>query len=624
MTVFNMFTNHIDRAINKIGAEGKAIDLDIKFNQDLKIIKMRPNQKRVFENYPSEQYFSMIEPMGAGKSMTLKYLGTKLLEDNEDLKIIIVVPRTLIANTFKKETLEYPNGTIRKWDIGKNLCDEHYDKLDILVSFLKKTKFPKGIHSRVCVTTHLAFSMLQDKVGHIGDSFNNTLIIIDEAHHILCSEYDQVQISNQIGGIVYKILKRNHKSTSLWLVSATLFRGDRGDIIPPNMYDMFTEHFLPFDQHWKENIEYIETFEYNFVIYKDIMKDIQEIVGRNKEKTIIFCPYNGHLLKGRDKFQFGNELHQKIKEVWPDYQRLDLIDPDGREKRKKELETEKNASKIDIIYALKLFDEGTDWKYASQGIDAAPRNSLVIQTQKLGRILRDLKGKKHVSYYIFFPNQDVFETEQDMVIHLKKMFAIMAGAMILREAIQPLPYPQLPEPKEVSPFEEAVPNPKNRQDIIQKISEELVSYASENPNPTPTETREKIKEVLKEEFNIDDDEDYSITTHIGLMLNQLGKSQSPIINNIPQPDWKLSMNIDWMVEAGFDKIFDKSIYDTLLMFGTAAAGVETFDEFREIFNSKKKQPTYWVRIANELSEKNDGILYLLPPLRLLPLLKLVC
>ena len=138
MTVFNMFTNHIDRAINKINAEGEAIDLDIEFNQDLKIITMRPNQKYVYETYPNEQYFNMIEPMGAGKSMTLKYLCTKLLEDNKDLKVIIIVPRTLIANTFKKETLEYPDGTIRKWDIGKNLCDDHHDKLKLLKTFLKE------------------------------------------------------------------------------------------------------------------------------------------------------------------------------------------------------------------------------------------------------------------------------------------------------------------------------------------------------------------------------------------------------------------------------------------------------------------------------------------------------
>jgi len=614
MTVFNMFTNHIDRKIDEIGAEGKAIDLNIKFNQDLKIIKMRPNQKYVYENYLWEQYFAMIEPMGAGKSMTLKYLGTKLLEDNEDLKIIIIVPRTLIANTFKKETLEYPDGTVRKWDIGKNLCDDHYDKIGTLISFLEKTKFPKGIRNRVCVATHIAFAKLQDRLEDIGDLFNNTLVIIDEAHHVLSPDYDVAATSNKIGGMVYKILKRNHKSTSLWLVSATLFRGDRGNIIPPDMYNMFTEHFLPFDQHWKENIKYIETFEYNFVIYKDIMKDIQTIIKNNKEKTIIFCPYNGHLLNGRNKFQFRDELHDKIKEVWPDYKKLDLIDPEDRDSRKKQLEQDSDASAIDIIYALKLFDEGTDWKFAAQAIDAAPKDSLSVQMQKLGRILRDLKGKKHVSYNILFPHQSVFETEVDREEHLKKMFAILAGAMILREAIQPLPYPQLPEPREVSPFEEAVPNPRDRKDIIQTISEELISYADEISDPTPTETREKIKEILKNEFNIEDDEDYRITTHIGMMLKRLEKIQSPSpIPNKLQPNWEPNTDISWMVKAGFDKIFEKSIYDTLLMFGTAAAGVETFDEFRKIYESKaaaniRELIKRRVKLAEKLASQNNGIL----------------
>jgi len=611
MTVFNMFTNSIDRKINEIGAEGEAIDLNIKFNQDLKVIKMRPNQKYVYENYLWEQYFAMIEPMGAGKSMTLKYLGTKLLEDDENLKIIIIVPRTLIANTFKKETLEYPDGTVRKWDIGKNLCDDHYDKIGTLISFLEKTKFPKGIRNRVCVATHIAFAMLQDRLEDIDDLFDNTLVIIDEAHHILSPDYDVVATSNKIGGMVYKILKRNHKSTSLWLVSATLFRGDRGNIIPPDMYNMFTEHFLPFDQHWKENIKYIETFEYNFVIYKDIMEDIQTIIKNNKEKTIIFCPYNGHLLNGRNKFQFRDELHDKIKEVWPNYKKLDLIDPEGRNSRKKQLETDSDASAIDIIYALKLFDEGTDWKFAAQAIDAAPKDSLSVQMQKLGRILRDLKGKKHVSYNILFPHQSVFETEADMEEHLKKMFAILAGAMILREAIQPLPYPQLPEPKEVSLFEEAVPNPRDRKDIIQKISEELISYADEIPDPTPTETREKIKEILKDEFNIEDDENYSVTTHIGMMLKRLEKIQSPSsIPNKPQPNWEPNTDISWMVKAGYDKIFEKSIYDTLLMFGTAAAGVETFDEFRRIYKNKRKVRTLkqWVKFAENLANTNNGVL----------------
>ena len=610
MTVFNMFTNHIDRAINKINAEGEAIDLDIEFNQDLKIITMRPNQKYVYETYPNEQYFNMIEPMGAGKSMTLKYLCTKLLEDNKDLKVIIIVPRTLIANTFKKETLEYPDGTIRKWDIGKNLCDDHHDKLKLLKTFLKKTKFPKGIHSRVCVTTHSAIARFADEIGDIGNLFNNTLVIIDEAHHVLSAEYDHIETSNKIGSLVCKILERNHKSTSLWLVSATLFRGDRGNIIPPSMINMFTEHFLPFDQHWKENIKYIETFEYNFVIYDDIFKDIQTIIKENKKKTIIFCPYNGHLLKGSDKFQFRDDLKHKIKEVWPDYKYLDLIDPNDRESRKKELELDKDAELIDVIYALKLFDEGTDWKFASQAIDAAPRDSLGLQIQKLGRILRDLKGKKHVAYNILFPHQSVFKTEVDRVDHLKKMFAVLAGALILREAIQPLPYPELPEPREVSPFEAAVSSPTIRKDIIQKISEELVCYADENHNPTPTETREKIKEILKDEYNVEDDEDYSITTHIGLMLKRLEQTVSQTVNKKPQPNWEPSIDLSGMVKAGFDKIFEKSIYNTLLTFGTAAAGVETFDEFRRIYKNHRtrKTPDQWVQIAEDLSKNNYGYL----------------
>jgi len=72
-----------------------------------------------------------------------------------------------------------------------------------------------------------------------------------------------------------------------------------------------------------------------------------------------------------------------------------------------------------------------------------------------------------------------------------------------------------------------------------------------------------------------------------------------------KPDWIGDpIDISWMREAGFDKIWTNDIFDSLLVFGTKTCDIKHFEDFRRIYNADKS-PDEWVIIANKLSDMNN-------------------
>jgi len=124
--------------------------------------------------------------------------------------------------------------------------------------------------------------------------FTDTIVVIDEAHHIM---YENGDTSNKIGRFIKYIFK-NNLNTTIWLATATPYRGDNNSIIPKKILDQFDKHYLPLDKHWEDNIRYIENFTFNFVIYKQeqILNEVKNVFKLGLKKSIIFCPYVGHLM----------------------------------------------------------------------------------------------------------------------------------------------------------------------------------------------------------------------------------------------------------------------------------------------------------------------------------------
>lgn len=601
--IYNAFRSFISKKVDTLGAHGSAVDLDPQLTSEITVHTMRLNQQEVYDKYGNLQYLVITEPPGAGKSTTVKFVMAKRLLKDKNHKVIISIPTTLIAKSFGRIMLKFPDGEQVEWDMEKNLCSgvTFQRKTNAIIKFLKTTKFTKGIHERILITTHMALARAGDRLIGIADLFKDTTLVIDEAHHILYPENGDSTSANKIGNLIYKIMSGRDPSTSVWLTTATFFRGDKGIIISEDVMNQFGRYFLPLDEHWRDNIKHIESFEFNFVMYKDdIIEDAMAVFKHHKRKTIVFCPYTGPLLEGRSKLEFRDNLIAAITNVWPECSIVDLIDEEGRDSRKNLLLKNKTAKEVDVILAVKMFDEGSDWVYAEQVLDLVPPNSLRIQVQRMGRTWRDLPGKRHILYFSFLPNKSKFTTDEEKRRYCANNLNALIASMILHEAIDPIKYPKDTHRRSINPFEKAVPDEGKRHTILAEIMKQLVIIKNAKKDPTSLEMLDGLRRVLKQ-YNVDDPYD-AIALHIGLMFRR-STGCSP-----PRHSQKEGTNIKWMADAGYDEIFKKDIYDGLLVFGSKANGVETFDSFRQIYNDNQRSVDEWVLIAEYLAEQNFGLL----------------
>ena len=600
MVIFGGFSKYIEKSIKNLGNVGEIENLSEIFNVNCQVFKLRQNQREVFNNHLWDKWLMIISPPGSGKSTTVAACIRKQLEINKNRKAIISVPQTIIAKTFGKCIIQYDDGSQLIWDISNDLCNgTENQKVNIILKFLNKKKFAKNDNDRILITTHSALSLAHTKVKDLS-VYNDIIFVIDEAHHIMYSNKE----SNRIGSLIKDI--NGNTKCSIWCVTATPYRGDQLSIIPPEQFKKFKRYCLPLDKHWKENINHIENFEFNFVAYKEkeIFKNIEQILSLERRKTIFFCPFKGDLVRNSDKYQFKKRLIKSIKKIWSDAEILDLITERNRKEKKALLEDPEKSKKIDVILSLKIFDEGSDWVPAEQCIDLTPTNSLTKQYQRFGRPWRDYVGKKNIYYYCFIPYEDKFAIIEEKREHLTRCYNVFICSVLLEDVIGPLPYSKKKSKNKnyVNPFIEEGINEDEQQIIMTDVVKKLLNLRANNDNPSIDEVKEVIGSSLDGYDNIKDKEE--VANHIGRLLKRRSINKNKKTN--PQYNNDIS-KFDWLVEAGFDKIWSNDLFNDLLIFTTNTCDINHFSEFRELFNERKTVDEY-IKKAEELAANNGGYL----------------
>ena len=573
-------------------------------------------QLNVFNKYIHENRFVLTMPPGSGKSFIVVACMRWLINLNKKRKVIIAVPTVHIAKTFKKCVIEYPDDTQLIWDIYNDLCiATENQKIQKIINFINQKEFTNNPNERVLITTHAALSQAHMKLqnNNISELYNDISVIIDEAHHILYSEDKQKnQLVNRMGNLIRDI--NGNQNCVLWFVTATPFRGDQASIIPQEQFNQFKRHNLLLDEHWKKNIKYIQNFEFNFVTYEEDMlfKNIEEVLSLQKRKTIIFCPYVGRLIRNSDKNTFKRKLIRHIKKVWPEANIIDLISTHKRNEKKLMLEDDDIAKSIDIILTLKIFDEGSDWVIAEQCIDLTPTNSLTKQYQRFGRVWRDYLDKNNIYYYAFIPYKDNFKTTEEKRRHVSNSYNTFVGSLLLEEVINPIPVI-----KKINngnnrnkvikrdPLTKGVNyNNAKKQFVIKEVIKKLTILKAENKILTAEKAKEGIIEVLNNNKIYTNHED------IMVYIIKLLKNRNRNKNNIKKiPNWKQEgIDLSWMSEQGFDKIWSNDILDSVLTFGTNTCNIKHFSEFKKVFNSEYKPIKYYVQLAERLAREHGGIL----------------
>jgi len=589
-------------------------------NTGIKTYEMWENQKDIFR-HRGEKLVKIIQPCGAGKSVSIQYIATHNLLMDPNLRVVIAVPQNIIKKTFKKCKLAFPNEPIYKqedkvydWDINNNLCDDKQEsKIQLIADFLNKEHYGNDRAERIAIISHSALARLYS-TGLI-KSCDNTMFFIDEAHHIMYSEYGVSETSNMLGQFVQWIVEEDNTTCKLWLTTATFFRSDKYSIIPPEVMNKFVEYVLPYDEYWEKYIKYIKSFSYDFVIYKDrdVFTEIKEIVRLyGRQKTIVFCPYIGDLVSVVGKLGFLKLIKEAFLEVWPECRILDLVTEEDRKSRKEDF-IEGNTE-YDIALAVRLFDEGSDWVHASCAMDLAPSNSLRIQQQRFGRIGRDHESKSHIQYHSFLPYKSSFKDTDERRKHLSNSWNALIASSLLNEMIEPIPYPGFNKKdgdekgvvdnnvKLVNPIRTIFPDDVRKQEIIEDVVRNLVILKNSNENPSLEETQKCIMFTLKN--NGIEEKDLEITSvYIAKLLRKTFQNI-----NI-KPDWEnQTVDVSWMSEDGFDKIWPNDMYDRILSFTSGVCDVNTFKEFRDVYNTSHISIFERVSEAKQLAFENNGIL----------------
>ncbi len=615
MSIIRMFSSEVVDTKIKINNNDRSVATKFAWNGDKRICIPRNNQQDVMDRHMYAKYLLMIQPPGSGKSMTIGFCMAQRLTENPNEKVLIAVPQTMISKSFGKTILRLQDDDV-EWDISNNLCvNTKKEKGVELRDFLRTTQFNDGINSRIAICTHMTLASMTRELKIHPELLKNTTLIIDEAHHILYPENGSGKSVNRIGKLLKIQLKKEEPTFSLWLVTATFYRGDRGTVLPSHHMDKFEKYFLPMDVHWKENIQYIKKFNLDFVVFNDNdpITEIKEVLKLGKRKSIIYCPCTGKLLQDYgNKYEFRDAVINVIYEIWPECNILDLIEENGRENQKVILEDDNLSKDIDIILAIKLLDEGTDWKFAEQALNISPSESLRIENQRFGRLWRDVPGKEEIFYYVFLPKEANFKDEEERRLHVSKACTAFIATMLLEEIIEPILYPRLAtevksesegksNERPLTPIEVQIPDETKRQTVIADVTKELMFLRNIKEDPTPEQVQERIFDVL-DKYNIKKDRE-AVAKHIIIMLR---RRYERIIQ--PTPQWEKqikSVNVQWMVEAGFDKVWTNDIFDTLLTFTTGSCGIETFEEFRKIYSSEITLDES-VEKVNELIKENNG------------------
>jgi len=397
----------------------------------------------------------MNAPMGSGKTWEMCLITAYKLQKDSKLRALIAVPQTNIADGFSVIKILMPNGDKLDWIPQHNLCYEYPTEgtINAVMNFLGNPHSPEFLNDRVVLLTHstLVAVYRRLKMANQLSLFQNSLIWIDEAHHILNSEIEDidgqpVNINNGLGELISYFTKHEH-NVQFGLSTATFFRGDRCSLLNPQMMEKFTRFNYPINEYLK-TMQHLRSFKLDFVLCGlDRMKAIEEeiITGEDK-KDIVYIPHPISRHSTRNKYKESDQIISLYEKKYgtrnntkdglivlgdgeKQFKIIDLVDESNRPTKKKTLaKSTKDKKDLDAIVTLNMFKEGSNWIWANRVIVIGARNSLVDTIQIIGRLFRDAEGKTSIEVVHLLPfslDQAKPEFKDNLNDYLKAIFACL-------------------------------------------------------------------------------------------------------------------------------------------------------------------------------------------------------
>ncbi len=401
------------------------------------ITRLRDWQLDAVRELRVSSYRMLIAPTGSGKSIVVKALA--LADLTLGRKVIIAVPQLAIGHGYDDESIEL-DGLTRDWQPAHRI---RTTDVRTIVRLLLDDVLGTTESSRTLVCTHQALVLAAEHPQvkePRGELWKNVALFLDEAHHSLSSDQEHSPtastppLENSLGALVAHYLRE--KSGPLTLITATWMRTDEGAIVPRTQLPCFAKYVRSFDEHVKD-LRHVRVLEIRFVVgtATDCLKTLLADRHPADAKTIVYQPAPGSdfLSEQGGKYEALAEyrkasgwLRKRIGQ-W-DAHRFEgrpftalelVIDGDYRAASLASLLEGIHAQRAtredpavgkslmgrtpDVIWALNMLREGSDYPALAHAILMAPRGSMLDTLQMFGRLLRDFPGKEHVQFDIVLP-----------------------------------------------------------------------------------------------------------------------------------------------------------------------------------------------------------------------------
>lgn len=407
---------------------------------------MREMQQKAY-SANSAQYLLIKAPPASGKSRALMFIALEKLHHQGLKKVIVAVPEKSIGASFASTELS-KYGFFTDWNPNPryNLCTPGEDKSKV-TAFLNFLESDEQILICTHATLRFAFDGLDEK------KLNNTLIAIDEFHHISADD------DNRLGEVMRSIMAKSN--AHIIAMTGSYFRGDNIPVLLPEDEAKFTKVTYTYYEQLN-GYEYLKSLGIGYHFYQGRyfkkqpdkeMSALEEVLDENK-KTIIHIPSVnsaessrekleevGYIIDALGELEYQDEitgvLYVKSKRSGRMLKIADLVNdnPRARDKITSYLREEKTQDAIDIIIALGMAKEGFDWPYCEHALTIGYRGSLTEIIQIIGRATRDSENKTHAQFTNLVAEPDAENDEVKVAVN--NMLKAITASLLMEQVLAP-------------------------------------------------------------------------------------------------------------------------------------------------------------------------------------------
>jgi superfamily II DNA or RNA helicase len=402
---------------------------------------MREMQEKAYQARDA-QYLLLKAPPASGKSRALMFIALDKLIHQGLKKVIVAVPEKSIGSSFQKTNLK-DFGFFANWvpNDQYNLCTPGMDgsksKVQAFKNFLNN-----GESILICThaTLRFAYEELEDS------SFNNTLLAIDEFHHVSADG------DSRLGELLRSIMANSN--AHIVAMTGSYFRGDSVPVLLPEDEAQFTK--VTYNYYEQLNgYTYLKSLGIGYHFYQGVYTSaILQILDTNK-KTILHIPNvnsNESTKQGKsnevdtildaigDVTSVDSKtgvIHVKTHSDGKLLKVADLVNDNqkDRDKIQNYLREIKSVDDMDLIIALNTAKEGFDWPFCEHALTVGYRGSLTEIIQIIGRCTRDSSNKTHAQFTNLIAQPDAAD---DLVkLSVNNMLKAITASLLMEQVLAP-------------------------------------------------------------------------------------------------------------------------------------------------------------------------------------------